>query len=248
MDRFSPDRDDSESQLELRDITKLEFFGDATRMKESFGVLVYGTFDKAAIIDKFTSSIEGSPNQGEYKGHDIYSGDKEGSTLALSVLDDGIAVFGIAEAVQEVIDVVEGDKSGVSGPLRDGLDGLGERLFGLAVDGSAVSSQSEDQPEDLPLPPDFTEAIDLITLAGRVKGELLVFTAVLGFDNEEDATSTHETLTGLKGFLSMVSDDPQTADILSGLTLTQDGKRVTIELELAKSRVADLISEAVPGP
>ena len=122
-----------ESGIEFRDVTNVEFFGDAARSTDYFGVAVYGEFDESAVIAEISDQGDSPLLPDSYKGYDIYTPQNDPDQFTLSVLDAGTLALGTDRALKDMIDVRAGDRAATSGLLADSLNDLGDRVFGLVV-------------------------------------------------------------------------------------------------------------------
>ena len=48
-----------ETGIDFRDVTNVEFFGDAAKPSEYFGIVVYGEFDEAAVVAEISANGDG---------------------------------------------------------------------------------------------------------------------------------------------------------------------------------------------
>jgi hypothetical protein len=157
--------------------------------------------------------------------------------------------------LKDIIDVRAGDKGAASGRLAKSLDDFGERLFGLVVQVPAggVSGLRADPRSllgggagllgDLPISLDFIDSIEMLGVAGSLKGENIGLTAVLDFENEEAAASTKLFLGGLLSVASSLAPDPELEEILAGLEISQDGVRLTLGTDLPETTLVDLLGD-----
>ncbi len=244
-----------ETGIDFRDVTNVEFFGDAAESSEYFGVIVYGEIDGSVVVAGLSAKGDGPLVPDAYKGYDIYTPPNDPDSFTLSVLDSGTLALGTDRALKDVIDVRAGDKGIVSGRLAESLDDLGDRLFGMVVqipDG-ALSDRRPDPDSllgggagllgDLPISLDFLDSIDTLGFAGSLKGENIGLTAVLDFEDEEAATSTNQFLGGLLSVASSLVPDPELVEILAGLDVSQDGVRLTLGIDLPEATLVDLIGD-----
>ena len=244
-----------ETGIEFRDVTNVEFFGDAAEYSEYFGVVVYGEFDETAVVAQISANGDGPLVPDAYKGYDIYTPQNDPDSFTLSVLDSGTLALGTDRALKDIIDVRAGDRGVASGRLVKLLDDFGERLFGVVIEGpaGALSDHSPDAGsllgrgggllEDLPLSLDFLDSIEMVGVAGSLKGENIGLTAVLDFENEGAAESTQLFLGGLLSVASSLVPDPEIGKILAGLEVSQEGARLTLGVELPENSLIDLLGD-----
>jgi hypothetical protein len=241
--------------IEFRDVTNVEFFGNSADASEYFGVVVYGEFDEAAVIAEISAKGDGPLVPDVYKGNDIYTPENDPDSFTLSVLDSGTLALGTDRALKDIIDVRAGDRAVASGRLTKSLDDFGERLFGLVVqvpaggasglrvDPRSLLGDGSGLFGDLPFSLDFLDSMDMLGVAGLLKGENIGLTAVLDFENEEAAASTQQFVGGLLSVASSLTPDPQLQEILAGLEISQDGVRLTLGIDLPETVLFDLLGD-----
>ena len=233
----------------------MEFSGDAAESSECYAV-VYGEFDETAVVAQISADGDGPLVPDAYKGYDIYTPQNDPDSFTLSVLDSGTLALGTDRALKDIIDVRAGDRRVASGRLVKLLDDFGERLFGVVIEGpaGALSDYSPDAGsllgggggllEDLPLSLDFLDSIEMVGVAGSLKGDNIGLTAVLDFENEGAAESTQLFLGGLLSVASSLVPDPEIGEILAGLEVSQ-GARLTLGVELLENSLIDLLGDLI---
>ena len=236
-----------------------ELFGDVSRADvfaeisadgdvEYFGGLLHGSFDESALIAEI-ESISGHDLMREvYKGSNVYSPADNGDEIVLSVLDSGTFAFGTGGALKDIIDLWVGDADSASGPLIDAFNDLGDGLFGFAVKVPQDIAGGEDfssipQLQGLPISLDFISDLDIVGLGGDLTNDSLDLIINLDFTGQEAAESLEGFISGIVSLASGFSPDPRTAELLSGLEIDRDGRRVTIKIGIPESDLSGIFGD-----
>jgi len=246
----------------------LELFGEVDRAdifaeaepdgdSDYFGIVLHGTFDENAVIAFLRIVSGGGLVEEDYKGFDVYTltgGDghdhdhDDEDKFELSVLDPETLAVGSAGAVKDIIDLRNGDAESASGPLIDVFDDLRDGVFGFAAKVPQDAFDGDDLGAipglgGLPISLDFLSALDILGLGGNLDNDSLDLLISMDFTDDDAA----ETLEGfIKGIVTLASgflSDPRTTEMLSSLEVNQDGRRLTITIEIPKSELSSIFGD-----
>ena len=234
----------------LDDLKRISIFGDVdtTEDSEYFGVAFYGTFDESSLIADLESLSGSNLVSVEYKGSKVYSPEDDSEEFVLSVLDSRTVVLGSGGAVNDMIDIWVGDAGGASGKLVDTLNDLGDGIFGFAVvvpedaleggDGDSLS-----QLAGLPISMDALSAIEIVGLSGDLKNDTFDLKVTIDFSNQDAAESLEGIISGFVSLAAGFSPDPRTSELLAGLEIDRDGRRLTISVGVPQSELSDIFGD-----
>jgi len=239
--------------IDIRQISQVALFGDIARISEFFGIIAQGSFDEVALISSVRRASDSRIVSTEYKGRLLYSPEDDPEEYTLAVLGQRFLVAGTREAVQAVIDVQDGDRGRVSGPILDSFDDLGLGLFRLAVEMTAgdfldrISSIGEipflgGSIDELPGALAALQDVRFVGLALAQNGQTIVLRANMDFAQEDSAAALGGLLDGLLKVAAGISTDEQSGEVLDRVEINREGSRLTIRLELAASELGALVS------
>ena len=246
----------AEIGIDVRQFSRAVLFGDLTRDEEFFGIIAPGKFDELALISAVRSASEDRIISSDYKGRLLYSPENDSDSFTIAVLQGEILVAGTEEAVRAVIDVQDGARDRVSGPVWDAFNDLGLGLIKLQVDLTAADL-AEQLPDlgDIPFLGGGFEGLSgaldplldirLLGLSVAQNGQILILRANLDFANEDSASKVSNILDGILKLGAGFSPDPEVAEVLEGVELSRDESRVTIRLEAPASAFGGLLTSVV---
>ena len=233
-----------------RDIGRVDLFGegDAIEFGGYVGVVIHGSYDEAALIADLEAASDYQLVKEVYKGVNVYSPEGEIDGVIFSVLDPGMFAVGTGGALEDIIDIWVGEAESASGPTIDLLNDLSGGVFAFAVkvpqdalDGGDIGPLS--QFGDLPVSMDFISSLDILGVGGELSNDSVDITMALDFTDQEAAESLEEFISGIVTLASNFSDDPATAELLDGLEVDRDGRRLTIKAGIPKSELTDAFSD-----
>ena len=247
------DQATEEIGIDIRQISQVALFGDIARTSEFFGIIAQGSFDEVALISSVRRASDSRLVSSEYKGRLLYSPEDDTEEFTLAILEQQILVIGTREGVQAVIDVQDGARARLSGPILDTFDDLGLGLFRLAVDVSAgdfldrIPALGEipflgGSIDELPGALTALQDIRFVGLVLAQNGQIMVVRANLDFDQEDSAAALGSLLDGLLKVAGGLSPDGQVGEVLDRIEIVHEGSRLTIRLEVAASELGLLFS------
>ncbi|WP_136718022.1 hypothetical protein [Halorientalis salina] len=123
-------------------LSELLLFADVEGDAGYGGVLVWSDLDEDEFVDALESTgVIASAEESEYEGNTVY---EQSGNAGVGVLGSGRFVLGTEDAVEDAIDVDNGDADAVSGSFRDTYAGTeGSIRFATAVPESWVPSSSD---------------------------------------------------------------------------------------------------------
>lgn len=247
------DQATEEIGIDIRQISQVALFGDITRTSEFFGIIAQGGFDELALITSIRRANDNRLVSTEYKGRLLYSPEDDTDEFSLAILEQQILVIGTREGVQAVIDVQDGAREQLSGPILDTFDDLGLGLFRLAIDISAgdfldsIPATGEipflgGSIDELPRALAALQDIRFVGLALAQNGQILIIRVNLEFAAEDSASALGDLLGAALTLAAGLSPDPETKELLDKIQVDRDKSRMSIRLEVQTSELGRLIS------
>lgn len=237
-----------------RDIGRVDFFSDdessdfSNGNKGYLGIITHGSFDEATVTLELEAASGYELAQEAYKGINLYSPEDDPDGIVFSVLDDATFAVGVGGALKDIVDLWVGDSESASGFLIDSYNDLSGGILSFAskipqdiAEGGALGQL--DDLGDLPFSLDFLSSLVILGVGGYLNGDRLDITAALEFTNQEAAQSLKEFISGIVTLGSNFSNDPATAELLDGLEVNQDGRRLTIKTGIPKSDLDGMFSQ-----
>ena len=234
----------------LGDVSRVDFFAEADVDGDSeyFGLLLHGGFDESSLISELEAASGQDLVKEDYNGTNVYSLADGTDEFTLSVLDSGTLAIGSGGAVKDIIDLRSGDAESASGPLLDVFNDLRDGVFGFAAKVPQDSFDGGDLGSipglgDLPISLDFLSSLDIVALGGDLKDGSLNLVISMDFTDQEAAETLEGFINGIVTLASGFSPDPRTADLLSGLEIDRDGRRLTITVAIPESELSDIFGD-----
>ena len=234
----------------LGDVSRVDFFAEADIDGDSeyFGLLLHGSFDESSLISELEAASGQDLVKEDYNGTNVYSLADGTDEFTLSVLDSGTLAIGSGGAVKDIIDLRSGDAESASGPFIDVFNDLSDGIFGFAAKVPQDSFDGGDLGSipglgDLPISLDFLSSLDIVALGGDLKDGSLNLVISMDFTDQEAAETFEGFINGIVTLASGFSPDPRTAELLSGLEIDQDGRRLTITVAIPESELSDIFGD-----
>ena len=232
------------------DVSWVDIFAEAgiDGDSEYFVLVLHGSFDETSLIAELEAISGRDLEQESYKGRIVYSLEGDGDEFALSVLESALFAVGSVEAVKDYIDLNAGDADSASGDLIDIYNDLSDGIFGFAAEVSQDTFDGADLGSipglgSLPISLDFLSSLELVGIGGDLNNGSLNLKINMDFTSQDAAETLEGFINGIvilaAGFLA----DPRTAELLSGLEVEQDGRRLTITIEIPESELSDIFSD-----
>ena len=205
------------------------------RSGASGAAIFRGNIDTAAVIAAASKEF---PTVASYQGREIRldEGDKE----ALAILDDQSVVIGRSAEVRQVIDVVVGNASSLSGSVAKAFNSLPEGLIkGVFVIPEGTVDQALEENDDAlgafgGFLPDLTtfSAIEIVAFTLGTEEELLLSTIELTYPTAELAEETLTVLNSLVNLLRAFLPTPELLALLNGLDIDAVDNQVMITIRV----------------
>jgi len=134
--------------IDPTDLTEVLLFSDVDGDTGYSGLVVWSDLDEDEFVGALESAgIVGDTVESEYEGKTVY---EQGGNATVGVLGSGRFVLGVGDAVEDAIDVDNGDADAISGSFRDAYAGTtGSIRFASAVPASRVPTTGEQAGIDL---------------------------------------------------------------------------------------------------
>ena len=229
------DQAEAESGVDFRQFTTAVIFGDITQDNDYFGVIAEGQLDQGQLIAAIKESGGMDLSLMEHSGVQIQF-DADDNT-AFAFLEGDKMVIGTLPAVQDVVDVQQGNLAGVSGRLYDTFTELGSPLGSIAV---AVPPEALEELQDsqgggagFGMMPAMEAIQDIQIIAFIIDrlGQDLKVEARLDFANADSAAEMGDTLDGLLKLMSGFISDENVTALLDKLELEVSGTMITVKLQ-----------------
>jgi hypothetical protein len=181
----------------------------------------------------------------DYAGQQIYFSPEDADTPALAFLGDDTLALGTLPAVQDVIDVQQGNLDRISGKVYDTFNGLGDPLFSMAMevppDAMTDLDDSFGGGQGFGMMPamDAFRDLDVISLVLDKPGNDLKVEAMLDFFTAESASKMSDTLDGFLKLAAGFAPDAGTQTLLQKLDLSVSGTRLTIKFQAPISEIQE---------
>lgn len=221
---------------------------DAEGDSKYFGFVLHGSFEETALIAQLEIISGSKLDKEKYKGSNVYSQADDPDEFTLSVLDSSTFAIGAFRAVKDIIDLRMGDAESASGPLINVVNDMRDGIFWLAAEVPQDAFANQDLGAipglgDLPISLDFLSSLDIVGLGGDLENGNLNIVISMDFTNEEAAETLEGFIKGIVILASGFSTDPRTTDLLSGLEVDQDGRRLTITIAIPESELGDIFGD-----
>ncbi len=218
------------------------------------GVVIKGDIDMDALVDLIECGSEETVTSMSYNGYQIYTDSLQEMALA-AVGSDGIAI-GSMTAVEDVIDIREGDQSTATGRIMDIYDDLGNPMLKLAMVLPPEALSGEDDAEGMDMMGmdlSFLSDIDILTVTADKNGDQMPISVQLCFTNEDSAQQLKGLLDvmmpmisgGMLGSLlgDMGGLEATITSLLETLVIGQDSTCIEISLTLTISLIEELMQD-----
>ncbi|MCH7552761.1 MAG: hypothetical protein IIC82_02020 [Chloroflexi bacterium] len=205
------------------------------RSGASGAAIFRGTIDTAAVIAAASKEF---PTVTSYQGHEIRV--DEGDEEALAILDDQSVVIGSGASVRQVIDVVVGDASSLSGPVAEAFNSLPKGLLnGIFFVPEGTIGQALDENNDAldafgGFLPDLNvfRSIEAVGFTLGTEEDLLLSTISLTYPTSELADETLTVLNSVVSLLRSFFATPELLALLDGLDIDAVDNQVIITIRV----------------
>jgi hypothetical protein len=251
-----------ETGMDPRDFDEIFFFADTsagTGDSNYYGVIVKGSFNEDTIIDAIEKQTEVELSSLNYNGYDLYIDETE--MTALAFFADDTLIIGTLEAVEDVIDVKNGDEAAFSGDVLSRYNGIGDVLVKLAASIAPEMTENlvNEAGESMPVELDLSSVTDAetATITLMRDGQSLDLDIEICFASRSSANAFKGLITLATAMIEMlefpeegprgvpIPEGSQDAlpKILSELDTEVTDSCLNIELNLTFDEIEDLASE-----
>ena len=231
--------------VDLRQFSEAVVFGAVNR--QVIGVIAKGSFDQDTVLRGVKEATEVQFSTADYKGHELHSitvEDDNGQELAVVFLDKETLVFGVPSAVQQVVDVLEGDRDRIRGRVRETYDSLAEPWLKVVLEiPDFALGFLPDQALGVPINPRPFEDLVVIGIALDKSADDFNVQVMAEFLTEESATDAGDILDGFFKLLRGSIDDERLETLFRSVEVTSSGSTVTLALATSVANVQSLIEE-----
>lgn len=205
-------------------------------------VIVGSSWEEAALIETIRNQSDATVTEGEYGGATVYTteGSEEGT---IGVLADGKYVFGTTAAVEDVIDVDQGNADALSGSLRTAYEDSHEGYvrFAATVPQDSASVPGGAAPGGVNVSDAF-QKITMVSGAHYTDGDSVGVTTTLHAEDSSAASDIQSTIDGLVSIAQGTVEDPDLTAVIDSVSVSEpDGSTVTITYEQSTSEIEDLV-------
>jgi len=206
---------------------------------EYVGFVVESDWSKADIVNSIEQN-SGTVQERTYAGTTVYVQPSEfGTDTWLAPLGDGTFAVGSETAVSDAIDVENGDMSTLSGDLRDSFGDLRDGYVKFAATLPEDVTEQTGVPQGGQMARNVRAASGVYYTSGSDVGMELHLTGT----DQSSADSVKESIDGLLSFATVGSQDSPTADLIDAVTVSQDGRQVTISFEYAAEELVSVMEQ-----
>jgi hypothetical protein len=232
-----------ETGVDFRQFTSAVLFGDVTKDEEYFGIIARGQINEEQIVSAIEESGDYVPDTMDYAGQQIYFAPEGSDTPAMAFLGDDTLALGTLPAVQDVIDVRQGNLDPISGKVYDTFNDLGDPLFSMAMqippEALADLDDSFGGGQGFGMMPAMNafRDLDVLSLILDKPGNDLKVEATLDFFTAESASKMNDTLDGFLKLAAGFGPDKGTRMMVENLELSVNGNRLTVKFQAPVSEV-----------
>ncbi|MFO8101962.1 MAG: hypothetical protein R6U37_07355 [Dehalococcoidia bacterium] len=257
-----------EKALDMLGIEELDeaiLFGDISSFTEAanlmgdssgyIGFIVTGIFNEEQLIDTIESKSEAGITTTDYKGYTIYSDDSQ--DMHISFPGENTMVMSTKEPIRDIIDVREGNQSGVKGDILQSYNELGSGLFKVAIviPKELMGKMTEEMNQDNEMginPVAFFEGMESIGLMVDKEGDSVPIDARICFTAEEEAENMKGMLAFVMGMMDfdemeVPEEGGAVMGLLEGMEVGLDGSCVEIGLEITSEMIEDMAESFQEG-
>ncbi len=233
-----------ETGIDPADFAQAVVFMDITTMEQNqyIGAIVEGTFEEEPFIDNIEEQMGEKLNTRAYEDNTLYIDDNEEFTMAF--LSEEMLLVGTEKAVKDIIDVNNGDRKSISGPVLDTYEQLGDALIKLALELPEEAQEALTEEAGLggmPISFEPFQDIDVIGLALDKVQETLSIRIETHFLSAESAQDAGDTISGAINLFKGLLTDPEIKGLLEKIEVTVNEAWLTIAFSIELSEIQEMI-------
>jgi len=241
----------SQTGIDLRDISRVIFFGDLEGEDDYFGLIVRGVFDEEGLVAAIQRAV-GALSTENYKGRELHIPPEDPDSFAYTLLDEETLVLGSPDAVRHVIDVQEGDRDRAEGNVNAAFNELPRGLIRLSLAvppealqdaGSGIEGFLEQQDlfGGLPISLESFDTLEIIGFALGQDGDTLKLQVRLDFADQESASTVGDLLDGILKVAGSLLPDNLPVGFLDRIQVDHSENTVTLRLEIVTEELNELL-------
>jgi hypothetical protein len=238
--------------VDFRQFQSALLFADVAQDGEYFGVIARGQVNQDRLLSALEDSGEYTVSTVDYAGHRVYVDHTDADNPAIAILNDEILVLGSLVAVQDVIDVRQGNLPQAGGAVYDAFAGLGEPLFSMAMtppQAAAGDIQGSLGPGFGMMPAlDALADLEIVSLVVDKPGGDLKVEATLDFLTAQSANDLRYALDGFLNLAAAFTPDPETRALLKRVEARVQDSRLTIKFQAPVSQIIEVARNSGQGP
>ncbi len=219
-------------------------FADIANMEQNeyIGVIAEGTFDEEQFIDNIEEKAGIKFTATDYKEYQLYTYEKE--EVSIAFLSEKTLLAGTVKAVKDIIDVNNGDRKSVTGPILDTYNRLGDALVKLALELPEEAQEALTEESGLggmPISFEPFADIDVTGFALNKVQETLRIQIDTHFLSTDSAQNAADTITGAISLFKGLLDKPEIKELLEKIEVTVAESWMTIAFDIDLSEIGDMI-------
>lgn len=233
-----------ETGIDPADFAQAVVFMDITTMEQNqyIGAIVEGTFEEEPFIDNIEEQMGEKLNTRAYEDNTLYIDDNEEFTMAF--LSEEMLLVGTEKAVKDIIDVNNGDRKSISGPVLDTYEQLGDALIKVTLELPEEAQEALTEEAGLggmPISFEPFQDIDVIGLALDKVQETLSIRIETHFLSAESAQDAGDTISGAINLFKGLLTDPEIKGLLEKIEVTVNEAWLTIAFSIELSEIQEMI-------
>lgn len=215
-----------------------------------WGAIVHADWSTDEVTTELRNQSTGRTwTESSYNGHTVYKSEPDSEYQDPSwfaVLGDGEYAVGSPEAVEDSVDVVEGDASTVGDDLRDEYDGLRDDAlvaFVADVPRDRIPERSVEQASrDAPVNYNVFTGVEMVSGVYYTSSDSLGVAVNLHATDSDAARDVDDVTQGGISFAAGSVSNESVKQGLRDIEVSRDGSTVTVSYEKSVSRVQQLLA------
>jgi hypothetical protein len=240
--------------VDFRQFQSVLLFADVAQDGEYFGVIARGQVNQDRLLSALEDSGEYTVSTVDYAGHRVYVDHADADNPAIAFLNDEMLVLGSLAAVQDVIDVQQGNLPQAGGAVYDAFVSLGEPWFSMAM--TPPQAAAGDFSGSLGGGPGFgmmpaldaLADLEIVSLVVDKPGGDLKVEATLDFLTAQSANDLRYALDGFLNLAAAFTPDPETRALLERVEARVQDSRLTIKFQAPVSQIIEVARKSEQGP
>jgi hypothetical protein len=231
--------------LDLSNISTAIYFADiesSSQPQNNYGgMIVSGSFNQSTLIAKIQQQTKQNLTTSNYEGLPIYTGERD--QFAIAFLSQSQFAAGTLKAVQDVIDVSNGNQPALGGSIIETLNRLGPSL----ISGASVPPQNllnqlgKEVTQKTTLSSESFQNLSSIGFSISQPSLSLNVTIDAQFSNTASVQDAKNVVAGLISGAKGTSQDPEIKAALSNIHVNTSNSWLSVQDLLNPADIANLI-------